>query len=130
MSYQRKNNLSRYGVQLSAPTVNSYTFPASVGGINTASSLMMMPPEDAIYAYNLMPSEYGMRLRKGYREWAINCVVDSTLNNDVKTILPFESNSRNLSFNRLFAVTSEGIWDVTNSGEFSYPTKCCCLDFK
>ena len=119
MSYQRKNNLSRYGVQLSAPTVNSYTFPASVGGINTASSLMMMPPEDAIYAYNLMPSEYGMRLRKGYREWAINCVVDSTLNNDVKTILPFESNSRNLSFNRLFAVTSEGIWDVTNSGELN-----------
>ena len=119
MSYQRKTTLGRYGMQLSGPTVASYTFPASIGGINASSSLMMMPPEDAIYTYNLMPSEYGMRLRKGYREWAINCVNDPTLNNDVKTILPFESNSRNLSFNRLFAVTSEGIWDVTNAGELN-----------
>tara|TARA_R110002167_G_scaffold6412_3_gene29670 strand:- start:2518 stop:4920 length:2403 start_codon:yes stop_codon:yes gene_type:complete len=119
MSYQRKKTLSRYGTQFSGPTVTNYTFPASVGGINAASSLLMMPPEDAIYIYNLMPSEYGMRLRKGYREWAINCVSDNTLNNDVKTILPFESNSRNLAFNRLFAVTSEGIWNVTNSGELN-----------
>ena len=73
MSYQRKTTLGRYGMQLSAPTVTSYTFPASVGGINAVDSLMMMPPEDALYTYNLMPSEYGMRLRQGYRQWAMGC---------------------------------------------------------
>jgi len=119
MSYQRKTTLGRYGAQLAAPTVTSYTFPASVGGINAVSSLMMMPPEDAIYAYNLMPSEYGMRLRKGYRQWAINCVIDPAQNNDVKTILPYESNTQNLSDNRLFAVTSEGIWDVSSEGNLN-----------
>ena len=107
MSYQRTKTLGRYGAQLSAPTVTSFTFPASVGGVNAVDSLMMMPAEDSIYSYNLMPSEYGMQLRKGYKEWATNCIDDATKNHDIRTILPFESNSQLLEFNKLFGVTSE-----------------------
>jgi hypothetical protein len=113
MSYQRKTTLGRYGNQLAQPSVTSYTFPAAVGGINAIDSLLLMPPEDAIYTYNLMPSEYGMRLRQGYREWATGCVVDPAVNNDVRTIIPFESNIQDQANNRIFGVTAEGIWDVT-----------------
>ena len=116
MSYQRQKTLGRYGAQLSAPSVTSFTFPASVAGVNASDSLMMMKPEDSIYSFNLMPSEYGMKLRKGYQEWATNCVIDSLKNNDIRTIIPFESNSQSLQFNKLFGVTSEGIWDITASG--------------
>ena len=116
MSYSRKKTLGRYGQPLSAPSITSFTFPASVGGINAVDSLMLMKPEDCIYTYNLMPSEYGSRLRKGYKEWAINCVSDAANNNDVRTIISFDSNELFAENNKLFAVTSEGIWDVTLFG--------------
>lgn len=113
--YSRKRTLSRYGTQLSQPTVKPYTFPASVGGVNAVDSLMMMPPQDCIYTYNLMPSEYGMRLRKGYRQWTTGCFEDPQRapNVDVRSIIPFESNIQDAANDRLFAVTAEGIWDVT-----------------
>ncbi len=101
------------------PTHQPFTFPASVGGVNAIDSLMMMQPQECIYTINLMPSEYGLRLRKGYREWAINCKEEPAraTNQDVRTLIPFETRSRNLLNNRLFAVTAEGIWDVTNYNE-------------
>ena len=112
--YMRDKTLGRYG-RATPPTVQPYTFPASVGGVNAVDSLMMMPPQDCIYAYNLMPSEYGQRLRKGYREWATGCIEDPQRaeNVDVRTIIPFESNIQDAANDRLFAVTAEGIWDVT-----------------
>ena len=115
MGYSRKN-LGRYGQQFSAPSVTSYTYPASVGGINAQDSLMLMKPEDCLFTFNLMPSEYGSRLRKGYTEWSINCATDVNKNNDVRTIISFDSNTLSDEFNRLFAVTSEGIWDVSLYG--------------
>ena len=63
--YARQRTLSRYG-KAAQPTAQSMTVPAPVGGINAYDSLMQMPPNDCIYAYNLMPVEYGLRLRKGY----------------------------------------------------------------
>tara|TARA_R110001632_G_scaffold19547_1_gene59032 strand:- start:140 stop:2569 length:2430 start_codon:yes stop_codon:yes gene_type:complete len=114
VGYFRQNTLGRYG-QAQQPTVTSYTFPASVGGVNAVDSLMMMPPQDCIYTYNLMPSEYGMRLRQGYREWATGCVESPqrAQNVDVRSIIPFESNRQDVANDRLFAITAEGIWDTT-----------------
>ena len=115
MSYFRQKTVGRYAKAGVQPTVESYTFPASVGGVNAIDSLMMMPPSDCLYTYNLMPSEYGLRLRQGYREWATGCVESPqrSENVDVHTIIPFESNVQDVANDRLFAVTSEGIWDVT-----------------
>ena len=115
MSYSRQRTLGRYAQAGVQPTVQPYTFPASVGGVNAIDSLMMMPPQDCIYSYNLMPSEYGMRLRKGYRQWATGCseIPARAENNDVRTIIPFESNIQDASNDRLFAVTAEGIWNTT-----------------
>jgi len=117
MYSRRQKTLTRYG-QPSQPSQAPFTFPASVGGVNAISSLMMMAPEDCIYTYNLMPSEYGLRLRKGYQEWANNCKEDPPrgVNQDVRSIIPFESNVQAAANDRLFAVTSEGIWNVTQFG--------------
>lgn len=114
MSYFRQRTLGRYGRPVQ-PDVQPFTFPASVGGVNAVDSLMMMQPQDCLYTYNLMPSEYGQRLRKGYREWATGCVEDPQRaeNVDVRTIIPFESNIQDAANDRLFVVTAEGIWDAT-----------------
>jgi hypothetical protein len=99
--------------QASPPTAQQYTVPASVGGINALSSLMEMPPNDCVWCTNLMPSEYGMRLRKGYTEWA------NGLAAEVRTIIPFEGQSADVSSDRLWAVTENGIYNVTLSGDTS-----------
>ncbi len=95
-------------------TAKDYTVPSSVGGINSMNALNMMAPTDCIYTYNLMPVEYGLELRKGYREWATGC---GTF--DVRTILNYESNKRGVENDRLWAVTAEGIWDVSLFGTTS-----------
>jgi hypothetical protein len=90
-----------------APTVQTDTVPASTGGINALAPLISMPPQDCIYCDNLMPSEYGMRLRKGYIEWA------NGLGAEARTILPFEGQTTDSSANRLWAITENGIYNVS-----------------
>jgi len=118
MATPRKSPYTRLG---SAPnaTVEPYSVPGSVGGVNSLDSLMMMPEQDCIYTYNLMPVEYGLRLRKGYRQWATDCVESPQRgsSSDVKSMIPYESQLRDAARDRLFAVTEEGIWNVTNFGE-------------
>ena len=114
--YFRQKTLSRYG-KSSQPATSGVTFPAPVGGINAYDSLMQMPINDCIYSFNLMPVEYGLRLRKGYREWATGCQESpKRATGEVRTIIPYESNLNNAAEDRIFAVTDEGIWDVTNEG--------------
>ena len=107
MGVGRAKPLSRMGVSF-PPTAMPYTVPASVGGMNTLDSLMSMPPQDCIYAYNLMPAERGMKLRKGYREWANNLGSE-----EIRTILPYQSQNGDGTKNRLFAVTKDGIFNIT-----------------
>ena len=85
----------------------SYTFPACTGGINALDPLIRMSDMDCVYTDNLMPSEYGLRLRKGYSEWA------NGITGAVRTIIPFEGQAASAGSDRLFAVSENGIWDVT-----------------
>ena len=78
---------------------------------------MAMPPQDCIATFNLMPVELGLRLRKGYREWATGAGTA-----DVRTMLNFKSDSSDPTKDRLWAVTNEGIYDVTTFNTTS-PTK-------
>lgn len=96
------------------PTVQALTVPASVGGVNTLDALMQVPPTDCLYTYNLMPAERGLLLRKGYREWATGCGTG-----DVRTVLSYESPSQSAANDRLWAVTNEGIYNVTAYGTTS-----------
>ncbi len=99
------------------PAAQNYTVPASVGGVNALDPLIAIPPQDCFYTYNLMPSEYGLRLRKGYREWATGV---GSSNTEVRTILPFQG--QDPTNNKLFAVCPDGIYDVTTDQETS-PTQ-------
>lgn len=84
---------------------------APIRGIDARTILARGDPEYCIYCFNLLPSEFGMRVRRGYREWAIN--IDNGGNLGVGTIIPFEASDNDQANNRLFAVNNEGIWDVT-----------------
>lgn len=87
------------------------TIIAPVGGIDSTTILSAGDPLYSIYSINLMPSEYGLQVRKGYREWQIGLDNGSPLG--VHTIIPFGGLDDDSTNDRLFAVTNEGIWDVT-----------------
>jgi hypothetical protein len=88
-------------------TLESFTLPAPVGGMNTVSPGLELPSIDCLYAYNLIAAEYGIRSRLGSREWCTN------LDGEVRTELPFMGSSA--GNNRNFATTQTGIWDVSSS---------------
>lgn len=85
--------------------------PAPIRGIDTRVSVTAFDPEYCIYTYNLVPYDYGMRVRHGYREWAVDTVSTSSLG--IRTLIPFINNTT--ADKALFAVTNEGIWDVTTT---------------
>lgn len=93
-----------------APTINGGTVPAPVGGINSLTSLAAMEPTDAIYTKNIDATTYGLKVRPGYVEWANGYSGDQ-----VKTIIPYEGTAEDGSKDKLFAVTSVGIYDITAS---------------
>ncbi len=89
-------------------------FPSPVKGIDSRISFSSNDPLVCIYAFNIVPSEYSLRVRDGYREYQIE--LNEGEGTGVRTIIPFDGKSELLSDDRLFAVTNEGIWDVTVSG--------------
>jgi hypothetical protein len=96
--------------RLGAPqkqTAKNFTFPASTGGINALSPLISMPASDCIITDNIMPSEYGLRMRKGYREHATG------VQGEVRTIIPFEAQQSSGAADKMWAVSENGIYDVT-----------------
>ena len=104
--------------QLSRPQskVNNITrFPAPIKGVDARIALTEGAPLNCIYAYNLVPFEYGMAVRKGYREWQIG--VEDVDAFGVHTLIPFDGVVEDGSDDRLFAVTNEGIWDVSIPGD-------------
>jgi len=98
------------------------TVPAPVGGIDTRTILSSGDPKYAIYAYNLLPDDYGLRVRRGYSEYCIDLDNGNPLG--VGTIIPFGGVDEDPADDRLFAVTNEGIWDVT-----TFDTPSLVLDF-
>ncbi len=87
--------------------------PAPVLGIDARTILAGGDPLHCIYAFNLLPNEYGLRVRPGYREWAIE--LENVSGGGVTTIIPFGGADDDASNDRLFAVTNEGIWNVTEN---------------
>lgn len=92
--------------------LKSVSVPAPIGGINTVDPGLAMPATDCIYAYNLISDVFGLRSRLGYQEWCTN--LTGNADNTVRTVTPFSAS--NPTNDKLFACTSSGIWDVTNSG--------------
>lgn len=104
--YYNRSPRSRLSLPVKT-TIQAETIPASVTGVNALTSLAGMAVSDCIYCYNLVPSEYGMRLRKGYAEYATG------MTNDVRSLIPYDNQSGNSSKDRLFSVNEDGIWNTT-----------------
>ena len=95
-----------------APQVaRTATIPGPVLGIDARTILSEGNPNFCIYSFNLVPAEYGLKVRSGYREWAIELNNGSGVG--VRTIIPFGGDDDDASDDRLFAVTNEGIWNVS-----------------
>lgn len=102
--------------QLYQQKSRALTIPSSSGGINAISSFANMPPQDCIYTYNMMPSEYGMRLRKGYRE------VVKNLGGEVRSLIPFLGSQQDGLKDKLFATTELGLLDASGLNDDAPPT--------
>lgn len=71
-----------------------------------------MQETDAIYTKNIDGSASGCRVRPGYAEWA-----NSFAGDEVKTIIPYKGEDEDGSDDKLFAITSNGIYDISASTE-------------
>lgn len=107
------NNPSRFRPR-SPQQATPVAFPAPAAGINAISNIMEMSPQDAIFVYNLISGQYGLRTRDGYQEWCTNVGTGG-----VRTIIPYVGSDE--SENKLFACAEDGIYDVTSSS--STPTQ-------
>jgi hypothetical protein len=70
--------------------------------------------DSAIWLYNMLPSEYGCRVRPGSKEFATGLTgVEST---KVRTLMYFNSVIAGGIADKYFAATDEGIFDITAGG--------------
>lgn len=84
---------------------------APVGGLNVVDAIQGMPTTDAIQLINWIATQYGVRCRKGYREWFIE------LGAEVRTIMEYSPDRAAAATDaKIFAVTDAAIYDVTTSG--------------
>lgn len=94
---------------------------APIGGINAADSIAAMGPQDAIILTNWIPDTYGVRVRKGYQEWATNfpfATVDAVLSYVGRaTAFPGGAflSAPTAMPGFLFGCTKDGIYDITSS---------------
>lgn len=87
--------------------------PAPMGGLNTIAAGTAMPEGDCVQLWNMVNGEHGLRSRLGTREWCTG--LTGTLDNQVRSELPFAGSSADGTDDKLFATTSTGIWDVSSS---------------
>ena len=100
--------------QVSRPAkhnLNTAKVESPIKGIDARVALTQGSPLYCIYTYNILPYEYGMYVRKGFREYQI--AVDDGSGAGVHTLIPFGGIEEQGIEDKLFAVTNEGIWDVT-----------------
>jgi hypothetical protein len=82
---------------------------APVGGLNVRDAINAMPGTDAIDLINWIPQQYGLRTRKGYKEWCTN------MSGPVRTVMQYQPDREDLTSYRLFAATDDNIYNVTSS---------------
>lgn len=90
-------------------TAQTAFVPAPAQGINAISNLAQMQPDEAVYSFNMVPSQYGMKVRDGYSEFATNVGTGG-----VKTVIPFVAHTT--AGDKLFAAANSGIYDVSAGG--------------
>ena len=86
--------------------------PAPVGGMDGRINAAQDDPNICLWAINMVPAEYGLRVRTGYREWQVG------LGDEVRTIIPYNGTaSASQTPDHIFVATRDGIYDVTTAGD-------------
>lgn len=83
--------------------------PAPVGGLNVRDAINQMAATDAITLVNWIAQQYGVRCRKGYREWGTGFV------DPVQTIMAYLPDRASVANFKVFAATDNNIYDITVS---------------
>ena len=91
----------------------SVTVNAPVGGINTVTAAGAMPSTDCLQLKNMIPYQYGLRVRAGFEDWYTGIQNADGEFEVITTLLPFNGSTANQYSDRLFACTKTGIYDVT-----------------
>ena len=103
--------------------METVALPAPTRGMRVTDAFMSMDASECVYAYNIGVTEYGFRVRPGYREQS-----NTTLGDEVWTLIPYIDSSDAVGGGKLFAATSDGIYDVTtrsatSTKKFDFTTK-------
>lgn len=91
-------------------TAQSTVFPAPLGGMDGRIAVADDDLNVCLWAINIMPTEFGMRVRNGYREW------QTGMPSEVRTMIPYDGTVETGLDDKIFAVCAEGIYDVTGQG--------------
>lgn len=121
----------------SPAVIQASVIAAPIRGMNASQAIAVDNPEYCLWAINMLPSEYGMRVRKGFREWQVGMPYEvrtiitysgavistdamlledgsgSLLLEDGSGVLLFEESSEVTA--KIFAVCTDGIYDVTDA---------------
>ena len=95
-------------------TAQVTTIPAPMKGMESRTPMSDLSPANCVYTYNIMPAEFGMTVRSGYRDFAVNIKTAPTPEGGVKSVIPFKGSAAGADDDRLFAATQEGIYDITD----------------
>jgi hypothetical protein len=110
----QQQNTQSYGV--TAPIegiIASGVYAGGAGGIGVAGAL---GTESAIWLYNMIPGEYGCRVRPGSRDDTINIPDSLGPNGQVRTAMFFNSIVAGGAQDKTFAATDQGIYDISGGG--------------
>lgn len=111
------NNGRRAPTMAVSPQVTKpVPIPAPQMGINAVDGLIAMSPEEAIFMNNISPSQYGSRVRTGYKEWVTAVAGDGN-----RTLIPYIGSAEDASDDRLFVASSDAIYDISTSGTAPAP---------
>jgi hypothetical protein len=97
-------------VQGARQTMEMAQLPAPVKGMDGRVAVSQTDPLICLTAQNIIPSNYGMRVRNGYREWQVG------VGSEVRTVVPYNGAAQDQSADRMFAVSEDGIYDVSIQG--------------
>ncbi len=86
-------------------------FAAQQGGVNAIAGAATAPADDALIMLNMIPAEFGVTVRLGYREHCLPV----PLGDGINTLMPLVAETVG-SVKKLFACTNDGIYDVSTAG--------------
>ena len=104
-------------------TTRTLPYPAPTAGIEVNIPMYGESGAEAaaLWLYNMIPGEFGCRVRKGSREFATNVLNELGEPGEVRTLVLYNSVVAGGADDVFFATTQNGIYDITAGGAGPHP---------